>query len=441
MKSSNLSKKSFSNLGTLKKRIVFTLIVLIVYRIGTYVPIPGVNPLSVKSFFDNAPSGMLGMFDIFSGGALTRMSIFALGIVPYISASIMMQLFQFIFPYLKDLQKEEGESGKAKIGTYTKYLTLLICIIQSFAIVVGLENMPAANNISVVVSDGLMFKVVAMCSLTAGTFFILWIGERITERGIGNGVSLIIFAGIVSNLPVALSATLTLGEKGVLSTFSIIAIAVMIIVVIYGVVFVETAQRRIAVNYPRRNMGNKVTAQESSYLPIKVNNSGVIPPIFASSILLLPITIFSFLKLNPDSLMAKYSIYFGHGHIGYLILYALLIVFFAFFYVSIVFNPKETAENLKKTGGIILGVRPGSGTTEYLSYVLNRVTTIGALYLVIVCLLPEILVSKLSVPFYFGGTSLLIIVSVTLDTITQVQTHILSNRYQSLIKKVKLGKK
>jgi len=441
MKSSGLSKNSFSNLGNLKNRILFTLMVLIVYRLGTYVPIPGINPLSVKAFFYHSSSGVLGMFDVFSGGALTRMSIFALGIVPYISASIMMQLFQFIFPSLKEMQKEEGDSGKAKIGLYTKYLTLIICIIQSFAIVVGLENMQPSYGIPAVVEPGWMFKVVAICSLTAGTFFVLWIGERITERGIGNGVSLIIFAGIVSNLPVALTATLSLGEKGVLSTFAIIGILVMIVVVVYGVVLVETAQRRIVVSYPRRNMGNKVSAQENSYLPLKINNSWVIPPIFASSILLLPITIFEFLKFSPDSWLAEYSVYFGHGQIGYLILYALLITFFAFFYVSIVFNPKETADNLKKSGGVILGVRPGGSTADHLNFILTRITTIGAIYLVLVCLLPEILISKLSVPFYFGGTSLLIIVSVTLDTITQIQTHVLSSRYQSLIKKTKLGRK
>lgn len=434
--------KTTSSSGTLRNRIIFTLFVLLVYRFGTYIPIPGVNPLTVKAFFSAKSPGMLGMFDIFSGGALKRMSIFALGIVPYISASIMMQLFQYIFPFFKELQKEGGDTVKTKIALYTKYLTLCICLLQGFVIVVGLEAMPAQEGVAVVASHTVMFKLMAVLSLTAGTFFVLWMGERITERGIGNGVSLIIFAGIVSNLPTALSATLTLGEKGVLSGIEIIGILAMIVLVIYGVVYVETAQRRISVNYPRRNLGGRMSSQETSYLPIKVNNSGVIPPIFASSILLLPATIFGLMKVNQQSgWFSKYSFYFAHGQIGYLILYALLITFFSFFYVSVVFNPKETSDNLKKSGGVILGIRPGAATADYLTFILTRITTIGAIYLVLVCLLPELLVSKLSVPFYFGGTSLLIIVSVTLDTIMQIQTHVLSTKYQSLIKKTKLGRK
>lgn len=398
--------------------------------------------MSIKTFFSAKPAGMFGMFDIFSGGALKRMSIFALGIVPYISASIMMQLFQYMVPAFKELHKEGGEAAKNKLSTYTKYLTLIICIVQSFAVVLGLESIAPQNGMQTVVGSGVLFKAVAVITLTAGTFFILWMGERITERGIGNGVSLIIFAGIVSNLPTALSATLTLGEKGVLSPLTIIFILVMIVAVVYGVVFVETAQRRVLVNYPRRVAGRAAPAQEASYLPIKINNSGVIPPIFASSILLLPATIIGFLKINSQSSwFVKYSYYFSHGQIGYLILYSLLIAFFAFFYVSIVFNATETADNLKKSGGVILGIRPGEGTANYLNQILSRITMLGVIYLVIVCLLPEILISKLSIPFYFGGTSLLIIVSVTLDTVTQVQTHILSSRYQGLIKKTRLGRR
>ncbi|MGV3279156.1 preprotein translocase subunit SecY [Rickettsiales bacterium LUAb2] len=438
--STNKGFSFFGNSSDLQKRILFTLGVLIIYRLGTYIPIPGVNPLAVKDFFDGNSQNILGMFDVFSGGALKRMSVFALSIVPYIAASIMMQLFQFIFPSLKELQKE-GDNGKAKLSSYTKYLTLVICIVQSLAIAVGLENMQAADGTLSVASPGIMFKLNAVFSLTAGTFFVLWMGERITEKGICNGVSLIIFSGIVSNLPVALAATLSLGEKGVLSTVAIIGILVMIVAVIYGVVFVETAQRRIPVRYPRRNVGNKVNSAETSYLPLKINNSGVIPPIFASSILLLPITLINFLKVDPNSWLASYTMYLSRGHIGYLALYALLIIFFSFFYVSIVFNPQETSDNLKKSGGVILGIRPGGNTSDFINFILSRITTIGAAYLVIICLLPEILISKLSVPFYFGGTSLLIIVSVTLDTINQIQSHVLSLRYQSLIKKTKLGRK
>jgi preprotein translocase subunit SecY len=439
----SVATQSFGNglwakASVLKKRILFTLFVLLVYRLGTYIPIPGVNPLALKSFVESNANGVLGVFDMFSGGALGRMTIFALNIIPYITASIMMQLFVSISPTLSELRKD-GESGRRQINQYTRYLTLFVCFLQAFGIATGLESMNTATLV-VVSEPGLFFKIMTALTLTSGTFFVLWMGEKITERGIGNGVSLIIFSGIVSNLPFALATVFTLGEKGALSAFVIIAVLVMIVVLIYSIVFFETSQRRILIKYPKRQVSsNKLSAGDTSYLPLKINNAGVVPPIFASSLLLVPATILNFLDSGDNSFLSLISLYFSRGNFLYFVLYAFLIGFFAFFYVSIVFNPKETSDNLKNTGGIILGVRPGSDTAKHLEFILNRLTAIGALYLIIVCLLPEILISNLSIPFYLGGTSLLIVVSVTIDTITNVQSHLMSYQYENILKKSKIG--
>lgn len=423
--------------STLRNRILFTLGVLLIYRLGTYIPVPGVNPLIIKDFLSDNSQGLLGMFDLFSGGSLGRMTIFALNIIPYITASIMMQLFVVVSPSLAELRKE-GDSGRKQINQYTRYLTLVVCLIQAISIAIGLETLQSGS-VRAVEDPGWMFRIMTAVTLTSGTFFVLWMGEKITERGIGNGVSLIIFAGIVSNLPFAMATVFTLGEKGALSVIAIIGIIIMIVAIIYGVVYVETAQRRVLVKYPKRQMGNnKISAGDTSYLPLKINNAGVIPPIFASSLLLVPSTLLGFFSGTESSWISDLAVYFGRGGILYLLLYASLIVAFAFFYVSVVFNPKETADNLKNSGGIILGIRPGQDTTNYLTFILNRLTVIGAAYLVLVCLLPEFLISKMSIPFYFGGTSLLIVVSVTIDTITQVQSHLMSYQYQSVLKKSKI---
>ncbi len=428
----------WSKATVLKKRILFTLAVLVVYRLGTYIPVPGVNPLIIKDFLSNNSQGLLGMFDLFSGGSLGRMTIFALNIVPYITASIMMQLFIVVMPSLAELRKE-GENGRRQINQYTRYLTLLVCVIQALSIGIGLEGLQSGS-LRAVEDPGWMFRLMTASTLTAGTFFVLWMGEKITERGVGNGVSLIIFAGIVSNLPFALATLFTLGEKGALSVITIIAVLFMVVAIIFGVVFIETAQRRVLVKYPKRQVSsNKVSAGDTSYLPLKINNAGVIPPIFAGSLLLVPTTLIGLIGSN--SWLSDVGVYFGRGNAAYLLLYAVLIVVFAFFYVSVVFNPKETADNLKNHGGVILGVRPGEDTANYLTFILNRLTVIGSIYLVLICLLPEFLITKMSIPFYFGGTSLLIVVSVTIDTITQVQSHLMSYQYQNVLKKSKIAGK
>jgi preprotein translocase subunit SecY len=436
----------WSKATELRKRILFTLGILIIYRLGTYIPIPGIEPAVLKQLTSSYSSGLLGMFDLFSGGALGRMTIFALNIIPYITASIVMQLFVAITPSLSELRKE-GESGRKQINQYTRYLTLLVCLVQAFGIAISLEGLNTANTI-VVMEPGWFFRLMTMVTLSAGTFFVLWIGEKITERGIGNGVSLIIFAGIVANLPFALATLFTLGEKGVLSVVFIIGILAMIVAVIYGIVYVETAQRRVVVKYPKRQVGaNQQTMGDTSYLPLKINNAGVIPPIFASALLLIPTTLISFFSTSTSSsFLTDLATYFGRGNILYFVLYAVLIVFFAFFYVSFVFNPKETAENLKNSGGIVLGVRPGEETATYFENLLKKLTVLGSIYLVIVVLLPEYFITKIDIPFYLGGTSLLIVVSVTIDTITQVQSHLMTYQYQNalqknIFKKNKLSKK
>ncbi|RKQ73943.1 preprotein translocase subunit SecY [Oceanibaculum indicum] len=433
---SQINFGAFSKATELKKRIWFTLGALIVYRLGTYIPIPGIDPVILAEIFRQNSGGILGMFDMFAGGALGRMTIFALNIMPYISASIILQLMTAVSPTLEALKKE-GESGRKKINQYTRYLTVVLATAQAFGIVVGLEGMSGSAG-SAVVDPGWFFRVTAVITLVGGTIFLMWLGEQITARGIGNGISLIIFAGIVANLPAALVNTLELGRTGALSAGLIILLLVGAVAVIAFVCFMERAQRRLLVQYPKRQVGAKMYGGDTSHLPLKLNTSGVIPPIFASSLLLLPITLANFTAGQGPAWMSTVTSLLGHGQPLYMALYIFLIVFFAFFYTAIVFNPADTAENLRKHGGFIPGIRPGKNTADYLDYVLTRLTVVGAAYLAIVCILPELLISQYAVPFYFGGTSLLIVVTVTMDTVGQIQSHLLAHQYEGLIKKSKL---
>ncbi|MCB1496583.1 MAG: preprotein translocase subunit SecY [Bauldia sp.] len=428
----NLNFGAFAKAEALKKRIWFTLGALLVYRLGTYIPLPGINPDALAQAFNANSSGLLGMFNMFAGGAVGRMAIFALGIMPYISASIIIQLLTSIVPTLEALKKE-GEQGRKVINQYTRYGTVLLAVLQSYGIAVGLEG-----GTNIVMDPGMFFRLTTVVTLTGGTIFLMWLGEQITSRGIGNGISLIIFSGIVANLPRALAGTLELGREGALSTFVILAVAVMAVLVIAFIVFIERAQRRLLIQYPKRQVGNRMFQGDSSHLPLKLNTSGVIPPIFASSLLLLPVTLASFSAGQGPGWLTTVTALLGHGQPLYMLLYAGLIAFFAFFYTAVVFNPTDTADNLKKHGGFIPGIRPGAKTAEYIDYVLTRITVLGAIYLIAVCLLPEFLISYTGVPFYFGGTSLLIVVSVTMDTVAQVQGHLLAHQYEGLVKKAKL---
>ncbi len=430
---SNLNFAAFAKAEDLKKRIWFTIGALLVYRLGTYIPLPGINPAAFAQAFNSQSGGVLGMFNMFSGGAVARMAIFALGIMPYISASIIMQLMTSVIPSLEALKKE-GEQGRKVINQYTRYGTVLLALVQAYGISVGLEG---GNNI--VTDPGPFFQVSAVLTLVGGTMFLMWLGEQITARGIGNGISLIIFAGIVAGLPHAISGTLELGRTGALSTGLILGIMVLAVAIILMIVFFERAQRRLLIQYPKRQVGNRMFQGDTSHLPLKLNTSGVIPPIFASSLLLLPATLAGFAShQNLPTWAASVLAALGHGQPLYMALYAAMIVFFAFFYTAIVFNPKDTADQLKKHSGFIPGYRPGERTAEYIDYVLTRITVIGAAYLVVVCLFPEFLISATGVPFYLGGTSLLIVVSVTLDTVAQIQGHLIAHQYEGLIKKSKL---
>ena len=428
----NLNFSALAKADELKKRIWFTLGALIVYRFGTYIPLPGIEPSAWEQIFKSQAGGILGMFNMFAGGGIQRMAIFALNIMPYISASIILQLMTTVSPTLEALKKE-GEQGRKVINQYTRYLTVLLAVFQAYAISIGLEG--AGNVVS---EPGWFFRIATVISLTGGTMFLMWLGEQITARGIGNGISLIIMAGIVAELPSAIAGTLELGRQGALSTGLILLVLVMSVVVIAFIVFVERAQRRLLIQYPKRQVGNRMFEGQSSHLPLKLNTSGVIPPIFASSLLLLPTTIANFSAGDGPGWLQWVVTNFGHGRPLFLITYIGLIVFFAFFYTAIVFNPTETADNLKKHGGFIPGIRPGERTAEYIDYVLTRITAVGALYLAIVCLIPEILIAYAAVPFYFGGTSLLIVVSVTMDTVAQVQGYLLAHQYEGLIKRSKL---
>ncbi len=428
----NLNFGALAKAEELKKRIWFTLGALLVYRLGTYIPLPGIDPNAWNQIFNSQAGGILGMFNMFAGGGIHRMAIFALNIMPYISASIIIQLMTTVSPTLENLKKE-GESGRKIINQYTRYLTVVLAAFQAYGISIGLEG---ASN--VVMDPGPFFVISTVITLTGGTMFLMWLGEQITQRGIGNGTSLIIMSGIVAQLPSAVAGTLELGRQGALSTGLILIVLVMAVAVIAFIVFMERAQRRLLIQYPKRQVGNRMFEGQSSHLPLKLNTSGVIPPIFASSLLLLPTTVANFTAGQGPEWLTIITTQLSHGRPLFLALYVALIVFFAFFYTAIVFNPTETADNLKKHGGFIPGIRPGERTAEYIDYVLSRITVIGAAYLAVVCLFPEMLISYAAVPFYFGGTSLLIVVSVTMDTVAQVQGYLLAHQYEGLIKRSKL---
>ena len=433
MSSENLNTGAFSHATDLKNRILFTIFLLIIYRIGTYVPLSGIDPVALKEIMSSSQQGLLGMFNMFSGGAVTRMAIFALGIMPYISSSIIVQLLTGVSDYFKNL-KAQGEIGRQKITQITRYGTVLLATIQGYGLAVGLES--SAN---LVINPGMFFKISTVTTIVAGTIFLMWLGEQITQRGIGNGISLIIFSGIVAEIPRALVTTFELGRTGAISTIMIIGIFVLLVLTILFIVFMERALRKILINYPKRQMGNKIYGGDSSHLPLKINSAGVIPAIFASALLLLPVT-FSNFNVSQNETFLNISSYFSQGQPLYMILYASGIIFFTFFYTSITFNPNETAENLRKYGGFIPGIRPGESTAIYIDTILTRLTTIGALYLTLVCLMPEFLIANYPIPFYLGGASVLIVVVVAIDTVTQIQTRLMSSQYEQLIKKTKFGR-
>jgi len=423
--------------GELKQRILFVLGMLIVYRIGAHIPVPGIDAQVLAQFFNQTQNSLLGLFDMFSGGALSRLTIFALGIMPYISASIIMQLLQVVSPKLEQLKKE-GESGRRKITQYTRYGTVFLAVFQAIGMSIGLESFSVGGR-PVVIDAGIDFRIVTVITLVSGTIFLMWLGEQITERGIGNGISLIIFAGIVAGLPSAIGGTLELARTGEYTAIGVLGLMVMGLLVTYAVVWFERAQRRIPVQYAKRQVGNKMFGGKASFLPLKINTAGVIPPIFASSLILLPATFAQFTKdAEGFEWISNFSAMLAPGQWLYLLLFSALVAFFCFFYTAIVFNPKETADNLKKAGGFVPGIRPGQNTAKYVDSVLTRITVVGAIYVTLVCLLPELLISQFGVPFYFGGTSLLIIVVVTMDTMAQVQSHLMSHQYESMMKQAKL---
>tara|TARA_Y100001960_G_scaffold303643_1_gene355948 strand:- start:45 stop:1385 length:1341 start_codon:yes stop_codon:yes gene_type:complete len=432
----NLNFGALGKATELRNRLLFTLGALIVFRLGTFLPIPGINPTSLQQFFEQQSSGILGIFDTFSGGALGRMGIFALGVMPYISASIIMTLMQSSIPHLKNL-KEQGSKGRRQIIQYSRYITVLIAGLQGYGVSIGLESMQTVYG-NIVIEPGLFFRMTTVITLVGGTVFLMWLGEQISSRGVGNGISLIITAGIVANLPSAFVSTLELGRTGELSVAFILGILILVLGLILFIVFIEKAQRRLVVQYPKRQVGNKIYGGQSSHLPLKINTAGVIPVIFASSILLLPNTMSGFGAGSSSDIFLFISSYLGRGQPLYLALFAAMIIFFGFFYTGIVFNPDEQAENLRKYGGFIPGIRPGENTARYIDFVLTRLTTIGTIYLALVALLPEFLISKTSIPFYLGGTSLLIVVVVMIDFITQVQSHLFQHQYEGLLKKTKL---
>ena len=417
----------------LRNRIFFTLFILSVYRFGTFVPIPGIDPEQLQNMMQSNQKGLLGMFNVFAGGAVGRMAIFALGIMPYISSSIIVQLLTGVSDYFKNL-KSQGEIGRQKITQITRYGTVLLATVQGYGLSVGLES--SAN---LVINPGMFFKITTVTTIVAGTMFLMWLGEQITQRGIGNGISLIIFSGIVAEIPRALVTTFELGRTGAISTAMIIFIFILLIATIMFIVFMERALRKILINYPKRQMGNKIYGGDSSHLPLKINSAGVIPAIFASALLLLPVTFSNFNASQNETFQTIVS-FFSQGQPLYMILYASGIIFFTFFYTSITFNPTETAENLRKYGGFIPGIRPGESTALYIDNILTKLTTIGALYLTLVCLMPEFLIANYPIPFYLGGTSILIVVVVAIDTVTQIQTRLMSSQYEQLIKKTKFGR-
>ncbi|CAO5683269.1 MAG: Protein translocase subunit SecY [Holosporales bacterium] len=439
---SGISFDTFSKAEDLKKRLWFTLIVLIVYRIGTYIPLPGINPLFLQNFMNaDRAGGLLGILDMFSGGSISRMTILSLNVMPYISASIVIQLMTTISPQLGALRKE-GESGRRKLNQYTRYLTVLLAVVQAYGVAIYLEKQ--VHGVSAVIDPGFLFRVSTVVTLTGGTLFVMWLGEQITSRGIGNGISLIIYTGIVANLPQAAIKTIQSGREGIISGFVIVAVVLMVAAVITYIVFMEKAQRKILIQYPKRQTSANMPAQQqSTHLPLKLNSAGVIPPIFANSILLLPATLLGFIAADPDSIFSTVAMNLQHGKPLYIVLNMLMIIFFAFFYTAVMFDPKDTAENLRKMGTFIPGVRPGQATASFIDYILTRLTAVGALYLVSVCIIPELVLSRVSLPFYFGGTSFLIVVSVTVETISQVQSYLVAHQYEGLFKrqeKMKKGK-
>ena len=440
---SNLNLGNFAQATELRQRIWFTLGALIVFRFLSFVPLPGVNPAALQNLADLARGGVLDLFNTFSGGSLERMSLIALGVMPYITASIVVQMASALHPTLAALKKE-GATGRQKLNQYTRYGTVFLCAIQGYFLAVGLETLASANNVQAVVEPGYMFRIGAVISLVGGTMFLLWLGEQITSRGIGNGVSLIIMAGIVAQFPTFATNLFEGGRTGAISSGIIIFFIVMVIGLILLISFVERAQRRLLVQYPKRATQRGMVQADNQYLPLKLNTAGVIPPIFASSLLLLPLTISNLASgsLDAESTFGEFIFtlnrFLAPGQPIYLSLYAIGIIFFCFFYTAVVFNPEETADNLKKNGGFIPGIRPGKRTADYLEYVLTRITVVGAIYLTFVCVLPEYVIRQTGVPLYLGGTSLLIVVNVTVDTITQIQSHLFAHQYDNLIKKAKL---
>ncbi len=429
--------KNIQKIPELQKRILFTVLLLAVYRIGVHVPTPGIDTEALAAIFEQSRGSLLGLFDMFAGGALSRLSVFALGIMPYISASIILQLLTVAVPHLEKLSKE-GEAGRRKITQYTRYGTVLLSIIQGFGIAVGLENMAGPTGVSVVIDHGWSFRLITVITLTAGTSFIMWLGEQITDRGIGNGISLIIFAGIVCRGPAAVANTFRLLLSGEMGIFFVVILSVLMIAVVAVVVFVESGQRKIPVQYAKRVVGRKMYGGQMTHLPLKVNTAGVIPPIFASSIIMFPATIANFIqhpwmKIVADLLMP--------GRLLYESLYVAFIIFFCYFYTAVTFNPIDVADNMKKYGGYVPGIRPGKRTAEYIDGILTRLTFSGAIYVSAVCVLPSVLISRFNVPFYFGGTALLIIVGVALDTVGQIESHLLTRQYEGFMKKGKIGRK
>ena len=434
----NMNFGAFSKATDLHKRLLFTLGALIVYRLGTYIPLPGINIVAFEHAFADSSKGIFGMMNMFSGGAVQRMAVFALNLMPYISASIIIQLMGSVYAPWEKLKKEGGEAGRKQLNQYTRYLTVLLGLIQSFGIAAAMQSS------GMVLHPGPFFIISAMVTLTGGTLFLMWLGEQITARGIGNGSSMIIFAGIVAVLPRTVGNLMSMGSTGDINGAVLVLILAVLIGAIVFIVFMERSQRRLLVNYPKRQVGNRVMGGESSFMPLKVNTSGVIPPIFASSLLLMPTSVLTFVGKNPDKMppwlqwLPSLTGVLQHGQPVFMTLYAAMIIFFTFLYTSLVFNPDETAENLRKYGGFLPGIRPGKRTAEYLDYVLTRITVIGAAYITIVCLVPEFLISNLGNSFYFGGTSILIVVTVTMDTVAQIQSHLLAHQYDGLIKKSKL---
>ena len=428
----NFNFANFGKAKELRDRLLFTLGMLIIARLGTYIPMPGIDPAAIAQQIHQQQGGLLDVFNVLAGGAVQRMAIFALGIMPYISASIIMQLMQTVFPTLEALKKE-GEAGRKVLNQYTRYATVGLAAVQAYGIAIGLESWGHA-----VINPGMFFLVTSVVTLTGGTILLMWIGEQITARGVGNGISLIIMVGIVARFPSMIVQALTAAQHGAIDPITLIGGALLIAGLITGIVFVERAQRRLLVQYPKRQVGNRMFGGEASHLPLKLNVSGVIPPIFASSLLLIPTTVVTFNAQNVPDWLQTIVTYISHGRPLYLFLYAVMIIFFAFFYTSIVFNPEETAENLRKYGGFLPGIRPGKNTANFIDYVLTRITVVGALYLAVVCLIPEYLIYQYSIPFYLGGTSILIVVSVTMDTVAQIQSHLIAQQYEGLIRKARL---